>query len=234
MKKSHIIIWSILFALVFVHYFYTPEQPEITKGTMHITFDSRNCRPGLVDLWNTYVQELAFSNESAVLLQLNQYIEKDGTVQCTELFWIGYVDGEEHAYEVRAHQSGNVYYNDQIFDFPMEGIHPLALLREADTIDFANLTRGECNITLKTFQHDGELFGGLVYNKTHGDLYALADGSLRPLKEAAFSSENTWYTIEIAPQIPNSTRITTPEGVSDYLILFPEQEIARADSVAYA
>ena len=121
MKKRQIVIWSILITLVFVHYFYMPEQPEVTRGAMHISFDSRECRPDLVDLWTTLAQEQAFSNESAVLIQLNLYIDKDGTEQCTELHWNGYEDGEEHAYEVYVHQSGNVYYNDQIFDFPMQG-----------------------------------------------------------------------------------------------------------------
>jgi hypothetical protein len=230
MKKSQIVIWSILITLVFVHYFYMPEQPEVTKGEMHISFDSRECRPDLVDLWNTLVQEQAFSNESAVLIQLNQYIDKDGTVQCTELHWIGYVDGEEHAYEVYVHQSGNVYYNDQIFDFPMQGVHPLAILREVDRIEFDDLTHGEYNITLTTFKHDGPM----TYNKTNGDLYAFADGSLRPLKEATFSSEASRHMIEIFPEIGQSGGITTAESISDHIILFPEQEIARADSVVHA
>jgi hypothetical protein len=231
MKKSQIVIWSILIALVFVHYFYMPERPEVTRGEMHISFDSRECRPDLVDLWNTLVQEQAFSNESAVLIQLNQYIDKDGTVQCTELHWIGYVDGEEHAYEVYVHQSGNVYYNDQVFDFPMQGVHPLAILREADRIEFDDLTRGEYNITLTTFKDDGPM----TYNKTNGDLlYVFVDGSLRPLKEATFSSEVSWHVIEIFPEIGQSGGITTAESIPDRIIIFPEQEIARADSVVYA
>ena len=230
MKKSQIVIWSILIALVLVHYFYMPEQPEVTRGEMHISFDSRECRPDLVDLWNTLVQEQAFSNESAVLIQLNQYIDKDGTVQCTELHWIGYVDGEEHAYDVYIHQSGNVYYNDQIFDFPMQGIHPLAILREIDRIEFDDLTRGEYNITLKTFKYDGTM----TYNKTNGDMYVFVDESLRPLKEATFSSEVSWHVIEIFPEIGQSGGITTTGSIPDRIIIFPEQEIARADSVVHA
>lgn len=230
MKKSQIIIWSILIALVFVHYFYMPEQPEVTRGEIHISFDSRECRPDLIDLWNTLVQEQAFSNESAVLIQLNQYIDKDGTVQYTELHWIGYVDGEEHAYEVYVHQSGNAYYNDQIFDFPVQGVHPLAILREVDRIEFDVLTHGEYSITLTTFKHDGPM----TYNRTNGDLYALEDGSLRSLREATFSSEASRHMIEIFPEIGQSDGITTAENIPDRIILFPEQEIARADSVVHA
>lgn len=165
-----------------------------------------------------------------MLIQLNQYIDKDGTVQCTELHWIGYVDGEEHAYEVYVHQSGNVYYNDQVFDFPMQGVHPLAILREIDRIEFDDLTRGEYNITLTTFKDDGPM----TYNKTNGDLYAFADGSLRPLKEATFSSEASRHMIEIFPEIGQSGGITTAESIPDRIIIFPEQEIARADSVVHA
>ena len=37
MKKIPLIVWVILICLVFVHYFYTPEKPEIATGAMRST-----------------------------------------------------------------------------------------------------------------------------------------------------------------------------------------------------
>lgn len=230
MKKIPLIIWIILISLVFVHYLYTPEMPEIATGETKINLDPEKCQPDLGDLWDALVREQGFVNESAVLVQLNQFIDKDGTVQCTQARYSGDVNGVQHFYEVYAYPSGNILYKDQILELPLQGAHPLAIFREATQIDFAGLTRGECNITLKTFKHETER----GYNETHGDLYALSEGSLRPLKEAAFPDGTCWYTIEIFPEVPRPEGSSTMESVPDCFILFTEQDIALAETVIYA
>ena len=230
MKKIPLIVWVILICLVFSHYFYTPEKPEIATGAMVIDLDPEERQPDLVHLWDVLVREQGFANESAVLIQLNQFVDKDGVVQCTQARYSGGVDGEQHFYETYAYPSGNVFYKDQILEFPLEGAHPLAVFREATLIDFADLTRGECNITLRTFKHEIEK----EYNETHGDLYILSQGSLRPLKEAAFPGGTCWYTIEIVPEVPRPEGSSTAGGVPDRLIFFTERDIALADTVVYA
>jgi len=228
MKKIPLIVWVILICLVFVHYFYTPEKPEIVTGEMRIDLGER--QPDLVNLWDALVHEQGFANESAILIQLNQFVDKDGAVQCTQMYYTGDVDGERHVYEVYAYPSGNVLYKDQVLEFPLQGAHPLAIFREATLINFADLTRGECNLTLQTLKHEKEQ----RYNETHGDLCVLSEGSLRPLKEAAFSQGTCWYTIEIVPEVVRSEGGPTTEGVPDRLILFTERDIALADTIAYA
>ena len=228
MKKIPLTIWIILISLVFVHYFYTPEMPEIATGEMKI--DPGERQPDLVDLWDTLVREQGFANESAILIQLNQIVHKDGAVQCTQVYYTGDVDGEQHIYEVYAYPSGNVLYKDQVLEFPPRGAHPLAVFREVNRIDFAGLTRGECNITLQTFKHETMR----DYNETHGDLYVLSEGSFRPLKEAAFPEGTCWYTIEIVPEVPQPKGSSTAGSVPDCLILFTEQDIALAETVVYA
>jgi hypothetical protein len=228
LKKIPVIVWVILICLVFVHYLYTPEKPEIVTGEMRI--DPGEYQPDLVNLWDALVRDQGFANESARLIQLNQFVDKDGAVQCTQMYYTGDVDGERHVYEVYAYPSGNVLYKDQVLEFPLQGAHPLAIFREATLINFADLTRGECNLTLQTLKHEKER----RYNETHGDLCVLSEGSLRPLKEAAFPGDASWYTIEITPEVVRSEGNATAEGVSDRLILFTEQDIALADTVIYA
>ena len=228
MKKIPLIVWVILICLVFVHYLYTPEKPEIVTGEMRI--DPGEYQPDLVNLWDALVREQGFANESARLIQLNQFVDKDGAVQCTQMYYTGDVDGERHVYEVYAYPSGNVLYKDQVLEFPLQGAHPLAIFREATLINFADLTRGECNLTLQTLKHEKER----RYNETHGDLCVLSEGSLRPLKEAAFPGDASWYTIEITPEVPQPEGNATTDSVPNRLILFTEQDIALADTVIYA
>ena len=227
MKKIPLIVWVILICLVFVHYFYTPEKPEIATGEMKI--DPGKHQPDLVNLWDTLVHEQGFANKSAILIQLNQFIDKDGVVQCTQTYYTGDVDGERHVYEVYTYPSGNVLYKDQVLEFPLQGAHPLAAFREATLIEFADLTRGECNLTLQTLKHEKEQ----RYNETHGDLCVLSEGSLRPLKEAAFPGDASWYTIEITPEVPQPEGNATTDSAPNRLILFTEQDIALADTVIY-
>ena len=230
MKKIPLIVWIILICLVLVHYFYTPDMPEIATGAMVIDLDPGERQPDLMHLWDALVHEQGFANESAVLIQLNQFIDKDGTVQCTQVYYTGDVNGERHFYTVYAYPSGNVLYKDQIFEFTLQGAHPLANFREATLIDFADLTQGDRNITLQTLKYEIKR----EYNETHGDLYVLSKGSLRPLKGAAFPGGTCWYTIEITPEVPRSEGSSAARGVPDRLIFFTERDIALADTVVYA
>ena len=228
MKKIPLIVWIILICLVLVHYFYTPEMPVITTREMRI--DPGERQPDLVHLWDALVSEHGFANESAILIQLNQFVDKDGVVQCTQTYYTGDVDGEQHFYKVYVYPGGNVLYKDQVLEFPLQGAHPLAIFREATLIDFADLTRGDRNITLQTLKYEIKR----EYNETHGDLYILSEGSLRPLKEATFPDGACWYAIEIAPEVLQPEGSSAAGGVPDCLILFTEQDIALADTVVYA
>ncbi|KAF5039247.1 hypothetical protein DSECCO2_545970 [anaerobic digester metagenome] len=229
MKKIPLVVWGILICLVFVHYFYTPEQPENATGEMKIDLDPGERQPDLVNLWDALVRGQAFSNESAVLIQLNQFIDKDGEVQYTQVGYTGDVNGEQHAYEVYVYPDGNVHYKDQKYELPLQGVHPLAILREVTLINYANLTHGEYNITLKTFRNEGEM----TYNKTHGDLCVLSNGSFHSLREAVFSHGTCWYAIMIVPEVVGPGGNRTIGGLPDRLIIFTEQDIALADAIIY-
>lgn len=237
MKKIPLIVWIILICLVLVHYFYTPEKPEIVTGEMLIDLTHQEAQPNLENLWDTLVREQAFSNESAVLLQMNQYIVKNGVIESTHLYFTGEKDREQYLYEVYAYPEGNISFKSQKFEGPLEGAHPLAILREIDSIDFGALgalSPGESNVTLQTLKHEGEK----AYNQSHSDLYAFSNGSLRPLKKVTFPHGSCWYTIKITrlnePGVEQPERNTTSEVISDHIIVFIEQDLALADTVISA
>lgn len=229
MNKISIVILGILAFLLFVHYFYLPETPEITRGEINVAPDPFEGPLGLVDLWNTLVMETGVSNESAVLVQLNQRIAENGTVRYTQIYFIGERDGTPCFYEVAAAPDGNVSFKRQPFDHPLQGPHPLTLFREVDGIDFAALSSGSRTAMLQTFRHDG----ARRYNESSGNICVLSGGSFRPLKEVTFPEGACWNTIEITFQ--NEQGIDMPERAgSGHLIAFVEYDLAEADDVVSA
>jgi len=227
MKKISIVVLGVLACLLFAHYFYLPEAPEITRGEISTTPGSSGGQFGLVDLWNALVRETGVSNESAVLVQLNQRIAENGTVQYARLYFTGEEDGKPCFYEVAATQGGNVSFKRQPFDHLLRGSHPLSLFREVDRIDFAAL--GSRTATLQTLRHDG----ARRYDESSGNICVLSGGSFRPLKEVAFPEGVCWNTIEITLQKEPGGDLPEREG-SGHLIAFVERDLAMADDVVYA
>lgn len=227
MKKISIVVLGVLVCLLFVHYFYLPEAPEIARGEINVAPGSSEGRFGLVDLWNALVRETGVSNESAVLVQLNQRIDENGTVRYAHLYFTGERDGKPCFYEVAATQGGNVSFKRQPFDHPLQGPHPLHLFREVDRIDFAAL--GSHTATLQTFRHDG----ARRYDESSGNIYMLSGGSFCPLKEVTFPEGACWNTIEIALQNEPGGDMPERDG-SGHLIAFVERDLAMADDVVYA
>lgn len=227
MKKISIVVLGVLACLLFVHYFYLPETPEITRGEISVAPGSCGGQFCLVDLWNALVRETGVSNESAVLVQLNQRIAENGTVRYTHLYFTGEKDGTPCFYEVAATQDGNVSFKRQPFDHPLQGPHPLALFREVDRIDFAAL--GSRTATLQTLRHDG----ARRYDESSGNICMLSGGSFRPLKEVTFPEGACWNTIEISLQKEQGGDMPEREG-SDHIIAFVERDLAMADDVVYA
>lgn len=227
MKKISIVVLGVLACLLFVHYFYLPQTPEITRGEISVAPGSFEGRFDLVDLWNALVRGTGVSNESAVLVQLDQRIAENGTVQYTHLYFTGEKDGKPCFYEVAATQEGNVSFKRQPFDHPLQGPHPLALFREVDRIDFAAL--GSRTATLQTLRHDG----ARRYDESSGNICVLSGGSFYPLKEVTFPEGACWNTIEIALQNDQGGDMPDRDG-SDRIIAFVECDLASADDVVYA
>lgn len=234
MKKIQLLFWLILTCLLLVHYFYVPEMPEIATGEISIDPNTSKHKSDLWVFWNTLVHEMGFDNRSVVLLQLSQYILEDRTAKNTHLLFIGEMNGERYLYEVYANYNGTISFKSQRFDYPLEGLHPLVLLREIDVIDFSTLSPIGGTITLQTLKHEV----GRTYNITHDNISVLSDGSFHPLKEVSFPEGLCWYSIEITcvrePEAEQSQGDASSEILSDRIIAFVDHDIALATSVIYS
>lgn len=234
MKKIQLLFWLILTCLLLVHYFYVPEMPDIATGEMSIDTNTSKHQSDLVFFWDTLVHELGFDNRSVVLLQLNQYFLEDRKAKNTHLLFIGEIDGERYLNEVYANYNGTISFKSQRFDYPLEGLHPLVLLREIDVIDFSTLSPIGGTITLQTLKHEV----GRTYNITHDNISVLSDGSFYPLKEVSFPEGLCWYSVEITwlwePEAELSPGNATSEIMSNRIIAFVDHDIALATSVIYS
>lgn len=232
MKKTQLLFWLILICLLLVHYFYVPEMPDIATGEISIDTNTSKHKSDLLAFWDTLVHEMGFDNRSVVLLQLNQYFFEERKAKNTHLLFIGEMDGEQYLYEVYANYDGTISFKSQRFEHPLEGLHPLVILRETDAIDFSTLSPSGGTITLQTLKHEV----GRTYNITHGTISVLSDGSFHPLKEVSFPEGLCWYSIEITcvSEPEQSQGDASSEIRSDRIIAFVDHDIALATSVMYS
>jgi hypothetical protein len=104
------------------------------------------------------------------------------------------------------------------------------------------ISYGERGMNLKVFYHEQNR----TYDDTYGNIYAVENGTLRPLKFISFATPEVWHTLEIYP-IPEPV-IINPDGEPQHgnrtptridedpeaLIIFAPREIGLAERVVYA
>ncbi len=208
-----------------IHFFVLPESPDVTRIENITHIESPAYNPAVLDLWEVAAKRTGVENQSATLLQLEVDLAGDGAVRVIWLYFYGEEGGEQHAYEVYVGPGGTVSAKSQKFDLPMEGRHPLALLREIDAIALEDIPFRERGMRLLVSPNAY----GDHYNETRGRLYEVSGGTFRPVREVTFGPDARWYTITITPhRSPGS-----PPSPEEVLIAFTRQDLAAAESVAY-
>lgn len=211
-----------------MHFFVLPENPDVTRIENITHIESPAYNPVVLDLWEIAVERTGVENESATLLRLETNIAGDGAVRVIWLYFYGEEGGEQHAYEAYVGPGGTVSVKSQKLEFPVQGVHPLALLREVDEIVLEDIPFRDRGMTLLL---SANAYGD-HYNETRGRLYEVSGGIFRPVKVVAFGPDAYWYTITITPhRSPGSP--PSGEGPPDCTIAFMRQDLAAADSVIY-
>jgi len=211
-----------------IHFFVLPESPDVTRIENITRLESPAFHPAVLDLWEIAVEETGVENESATLLRLETNIAGDGAVRVIWLYFYGEEGGEQHAYEAYVGPGGTVSAKSQKLEFPVQGVHPLALLREVDEIVLEDIPFRERGMTLLVSVNAY----GDHYNETRGRLYEVSGGVFRPVKEVTFGPDARWYTITITPHRDTEPPASGAE-LPDCMIVFTRQDIAAADSVVY-
>ncbi|MDD2472920.1 MULTISPECIES: hypothetical protein [unclassified Methanoculleus] len=226
MRKILIVIVGMAFIYVCIHFFVLPESPDVARIENITRLRSPAYNPAVLHLWEIAVEETGVENESAVLLQLETDIAGDGAIRVIWLFFYGEENGERHVYEAYVGPDGTVAVKSQKIDHPMQGVHPLALLREVDAITLEDIPFRERGMTLLA----GINMYGAEYNETHGRLYEVSGGRFRPMKEVVFGPEASWYTITITPH-QRTEGTPSPGENPDCIIAFTRQDLGAADSI---
>ena len=225
MRPILAVIVGITIVYAGMHFFILPESPDVTRIENATHLASPAYHPVVLDLWEIAVERTGVENESAVLRRLEVDLAGDGVVRVIWLFFYGVGDGEQHAYEAYAGPGGIVSAKSQKLAYSVQGVHPLALLREVDAIALEDIPFREQGMTLLLSPNAY----GDHYDETRGRLYEVSDGVFRPVKEVTFGPDAHWYTITITPhRSPGS-----PPSPEEVLIAFTRQDLAAAESVVY-
>lgn len=225
MKPILAVIVGVIVVYACMHFFVLPEAPDITRIENATHLESPAYHPAILDLWEIAVESTGVENESAVLRKLEVDLAGNGAVRVIWLYFYGDKDGEQHGYEAYVGPGGTVSVKSQKFNFSVQGVHPLELLREADAIALEDIPFRDRGMRLLV---NPNAYGD-HYDETRGRLYEVSDGMFCPVKEVMFGPDACWYTITITPhRSPGS-----PPSPEEVLIAFTRQDLAAAESVVY-
>jgi len=225
MRPILAVIVGITIIYACMHFFVLPEAPDVTRIENITHLEPPAYHPAILDLWEIAVESTGVENESARLLRLEINIAGDGAIGVIWLFFYGMEAGEQHGYEVYVGPGGTVSAKSQEFNFSVQGVHPLELLREVDAIALEDIPFRDRGMRLLVSVNAY----GDHYNETRGRLYEVSGGAFLPVKEVTFGPDASWYTITITPH----RRPGSPPSPEEVLIAFTRQDLAVAESVVY-
>ncbi|MDD3070813.1 hypothetical protein [Methanoculleus horonobensis] len=219
------VIVGVIVVYACMHFFILPEAPEVTRIENITHLESPAYHPAILNLWEIAVESTGVENESAVLRKLEVDLAGNGAARVIWLYFYGDKDGEQHGYEAYVGPGGTVSAKSQKFNFSVQGVHPLELLREVDAIALEDIPFRDRGMRLLV---NPNAYGD-HYNETRGRLYEVSNGMFCPVKEVTFGPDACWYTITITPhRSPGS-----PPSPEEVLIAFTPQDLAAAESVVY-
>jgi hypothetical protein len=225
MRPILAVIVGVIVVYAGMHFFVLPEAPDVTRIENITHIESPAYHPAILDLWEIAVENTGVENESAVLRKLEVDLAGDGAIRVIWLYFYGDKDGEQHGYEAYVGPGGTVSAKSQKFNFSVQGVHPLELLREVDAIALEDIPFRDRGMRLLV---NPNAYGD-HYNETRGRLYEVSDGIFCRVKEVTFGPDARWYTITITPhRSPGS-----PPPPEEVLIAFTRQDLAAAESVVY-
>ncbi|KLK88081.1 hypothetical protein SZ63_03155 [Methanoculleus sediminis] len=198
--------------------------------------------PPLIEIWEAMESEIPFDNETATGARLDMSFDPNGSFTVIRFHFFADMAGEPWVHSAFVIRNGSAYLSSQRLDYRPPHAHPLEVLSAVDSIPFDEISYGERGMNLAVFYHEQNR----TYDDTYKNIYAVLDGTLRPLEFISFATPEVWHTVEIYP-IPEPVAIM-PNGEPEdpersairidedprALVVFPPREIALAERAAYA
>lgn len=188
--------------------------------------------PPLLEIWEAMEEQIPFDNRTAKSPMLVMDFDANGSFTYIQFGFFADMEGEPWVHSAFVLNNGSAYLSSQRLDFHPTHAHPLGSLAAADEIPFDELSYGRKGMSLKVFHHEQNR----TYDDTYKNIYAIENGTLRPLKFIAFATTEVWNTVEIYPRDPpdeNRTPIAIDEDPRA-LVVFGPREIGLAERVVYA
>lgn len=242
--KNRWLAVGILIAVAFVlgRALYVPPGYETIDYAAVPILPVERCNPPLLEVWEAMAGEMPFENETARSAMLDMGFDANGSVTYLRFHFFADMEGEPWVHSAFVLRNGSAYLSSQRLDYRPPHPHPLEILTAVDSIPFEEISYGERGMNLKIFDHEQNR----TYADTYGNIYAIENGTLRPLQEISFATAEVWHTIEIYP-IPER-RVIVADGKQQEenltatridedpraLVIFAPREIGLAERVVYA
>lgn len=179
----------------------------------------------LSEMWAIVQDRTGVENSTAVLGDFRLVIDGDGAVEQLSFEFYGDDTGLPHWYRVAASSTGRVTWNSLEVDRVPPGEHPLTLFTEIERIPYRELA-GENGILIVGVSSQS---GGLGYDASYGDLYALRQGEIIPLKHVGFNTTEPWYTIDVSHGVKDGSGLVG----TYYCTIFTLRDLVKAERVYY-
>ena len=223
---------AVVVIFVFWRASYVPPDYETIHYETVPVLPVERYNPPFIEIWEAMVGEIPFENETAKSPMLVMDFDANGSFTYIQFAFFADMEGEPWVHSAFVLQNGSAYLSSQRLDHRPPHAHPLGVLAAVDEIPFDQISYGKKGMSLKVFYHEQNR----TYDDTYRNIYAIENGTLRPLEFISFATPEVWNTIEIYPRDPpdeNRTPIAIDEDPRA-LVVFGPREIALAERVAYA
>ncbi len=242
----------IVVAFVLGRALYVPPAYEIVDYDTVPLLPTERYDPPILEIWEAMASTIPFDNRTAKSAMFDMSFDANGSFTYIQFSFFADMEGEPWVHSAFVLRNGSAYLSSQRLDYrpphphPLDyrppHPHPLEVLKAVDSIPFDEISYGELGMNLKVFEHKRNR----TYDDTYGNIYAIENGTLRPLKAIYFSTPEVWHTIEIYP-IPEDRIIVADGELQEEnltatridedpraLVVFAPREIGLAERVVYA
>jgi hypothetical protein len=202
---------------------------------------TERCNPPTLEMWEAMTSIIPFDNLTARAAMLDMSFDANGSLTWLRFHFFADMDGEPWVHSAFLLRNGSAYLSSQRLDYQPPNPHPLEVLKAVDSIPFDEISYGELGMNLKVFEHEQNR----TYDDAYGNIYAIENGTLRPLREISFSTAEVWHTIEIYPVLPARVIVANGEPQNENmtairidedpraLVVFAPRDIGLAERVVY-
>jgi len=196
----------------------------------------------LAAIWDRAVTAAGVDNYTAALDHCLIALDAGGSLESVYLDFTGIAGGMRRCYSFQYTQkrAGFSLRDGGEAGNTSSCVHPLAMLTPIESLPFRDIAFwGDALVIIAEGQS-----GSLRYEAGHSDLFLLENGTLKPLREVAYSTDRPWYTIIVslrkAPDLVTIEDGTTvirqtavvpePPGMRSSFVVFTPEELARAET----